>query len=63
MAVVDETEDAVDRSVGVGEIDLGQDGGDALIAAGVTGENGREELGSDLREVSGGRRRNEGRVR
>ena len=60
MPVVDEAQNTVDRGVGVGQIYFGEDGGDALIAAGIAREDGREQLGRDLREVGGGRWRDKG---
>ena len=56
MPVIDELEDAVDRFVGVREIDLGQQEIESVVAARVAGEHGGEQLGSDLRQVGSGRR-------
>jgi hypothetical protein len=62
VAVVDELEDAVDRGVGVGEVDLGEDGGEAVVAARIPRQDGGEEFGRDFGQVGGGRRRNEGKA-
>ena len=60
MAVVDELENAVDRGVGIGEIDLGHDGGEPLVAARVAREHGSEQLRRNLGQISGGGGRDKG---
>jgi len=60
VAVVDKVENAVDRSVGIREVDLAENRADALIAPRVASEHGGQQFGRDLGEVSGGRRRDKG---
>ena len=60
MAVIDEFEDAVDGRLRVGEVDLGHDDVEALVAARVAREDRGKQLGRDLGKIGSGRRWDEG---
>jgi len=59
-AVIEKFKSGVEGGLRVGGVDLGQDGVEALVAAGVAREDGGEQLRGDLGKIGSGRRWDEG---